>query len=312
VPAPCQVAVGPSPAYALSTTNGTFVLRIGMRTAYWDGLEFQLGFAPQMAAGQPFVHALDLEKTLQPLVGGAPMSFLKTNPTIVIDPGHGGDDSGTKSVLGNHYEREYTLDWARRLGALLAANGWQVFLTRSNDVHLSLSNRVAFAEEHKAGLFLSLHFNSAGSSSRQAGLETYCLTPTGMFSTVTRGYDDDPALVFPNNAFDAENMQLAAWLHRALLQVNGRNDRGVRRARYLSVLRAQNRPAILVEGGYLSNPLEARRIADPAYRQRMAEAVAKALTEKCDVRSLKPVVQAQKAEASGQRSEAMSTSIQSP
>jgi N-acetylmuramoyl-L-alanine amidase len=310
--APCQVGVVPSPAYALSTTNGVFVLRTGVQMAHWDGLECRLGFAPQMVEGQPFVHALDLKKTLQPLIGGAPMSFLRTNPTIVIDPGHGGDDSGTKSVLGNRFERDYTLDWARRLGALLATNGWQVFLTRSNDVHLSLSNRVAFAEEHKAGLFLSLHFNSAAPNAREAGLETYTLTPTGMFSSVTRGYDDDPALVFPNNAFDAENLQFAAWVHRALLQVNGRQDRGVRRARYLSVLRAQNRPAILVEGGYLSNPLEARRIADPAYRQRMAEAVAKALTEKCDVRSPKALAQAQVLQANGQRSEAISTTVQSP
>ena len=213
-----------------------------MQLAHWDGLECWLGFAPQMIEGQPCVHALDLKKTLQPLVGGVPMTCLRTNPTIVIDPGHGGDDSGTRSVLGNRYERDYTLDWARRLAALLATNGWQVFLTRSNDVHLSLSNRVAFAEERKAGLFLSLHFNSAGSNVREAGLETYCLTPTGMASSVTRGYEDDPALTFPNNSYDAENMQLAAWVHHALLQVNGRNDRGVRRARYLSVLRGAKPP----------------------------------------------------------------------
>ena len=69
-------------------------------------------------------------------------------------------------------------------------------------------------------------------------------------------------------------------MHRALLQVNGRHDRGVRRARFLGVLRGQRCPAVLVEGGYLSNPQEARRIADPAYRQKLAEAVAQALVEK--------------------------------
>ena len=230
------------------------MLRAGSQVAHWDGLEVRLGFAPQMMNGQPYVHALDLKKTLEPLVGGAPMSFLKTNPTIVIDPGHGGQDSGTKSVLGYRYEKDFTLDWARRLGSLLATNGWQVFLTRSNDTDLSVSNRIAFAEAHKADVFLSLHFNSSAPNDQQAGLETYCLTPTGMPSTVTRGYDDDPALAFPNNAFDAQNLQLALQVHRALLQVNGRHDRGVRRARYLGVLRGQNRPAILVEGGYLSNP----------------------------------------------------------
>ena len=60
---------------------------------------------------------------------------------------------------------------------LLTTNGWRVFLTRTNDTDLSLSNRIAFAEAHKAGLFVSLHFNSAAPNEQQAGLETYCLTP---------------------------------------------------------------------------------------------------------------------------------------
>ena len=123
-----------------------------------------------------------------------------------------------------------------------------------------------------------------------------------MPSTVTRGYYDDLTLAFTNNAFDAQNLQFALQVHRALLQVNGRHDRGVRRARYLGVLRGQNRPAILVEGGYLSNPREARRIADPAYRQKLAEAVAAALG-KPEVRSPKAEVVSQPSETATQRSE---------
>jgi N-acetylmuramoyl-L-alanine amidase len=301
--APCPIGLVPSPAYALVTTNGVLALRIGTQFAHWDGVQLWLGFAPQMIDGQPFIHALDLRKTLQPLLCGAPVSLFQTNPTIVIDPGHGGDDAGTKSVLGNRYEREFTLDWARRLAGLLATNGWQVFLTRSNDTHLALSNRVALAEQNKAGLFLSLHFNSAAPNEREAGLETYCLTPAGLASSVTRGYEDDPALVFPNNAFDEQNLLVAARVHRALLQVNGRHDRGVRRARYLGVLRGQNRPAILIEGGYLSNPLEATRIADPTYRQRLAEAVATALMAKSQARSPKPEVGSAQPVANRQGSE---------
>jgi len=236
-----------------------------------------MAFAPQLVDRQPYVHALDLKKTLQPLVLGVPVQFMRTNLTVVIDPGHGGEDSGTKSVLGHRYEKEFTLDWAQRLAWLLTTNGWRVFLTRTNDTNLSLSNRIAFAEAHKAGVFVSLHFNSAAPNEQQAGLETYCLTPTGMPSTVTRGFGDDAALAFPNNAFDAQNLQFALLVHRALLQVNGKCDRGVRRARFLGVLRGQHCPAILVEGGYLSNPQEARRIADPEYRQKLAEAVAQAL-----------------------------------
>jgi len=275
--APCPLGAAPGPSYALSTTNGVFMLRVGSQVAHWDGLEVRMAFAPQLVDRQPYVHALDLKKTLQPLVLGVPVQFMRTNLTVVIDPGHGGEDSGTKSVLGHRYEKEFTLDWAQRLAWLLTTNGWRVFLTRTNDTNLSLSNRIAFAEAHKAGVFVSLHFNSAAPNEQQAGLETYCLTPTGMPSTVTRGFGDDAALAFPNNAFDAQNLQFALLVHRALLQVNGKCDRGVRRARFLGVLRGQHCPAILVEGGYLSNPQEARRIADPEYRQKLAEAVAQAL-----------------------------------
>src|SRR4029079_6369708 len=116
---------------------------------------------------------LDLEKTVLPLLLGSQTFVSATNPVIVIDPGHGGENAGTKILLGNYYEKEFTLDWARRLEPLLAAKGWQVFLTRTNDADLALWNRVAFAEAHKARLFLSLHFNSAAPNEVQAGLETY-------------------------------------------------------------------------------------------------------------------------------------------
>jgi len=269
--------IGKAPGYALNTPSGVFELRVGSLLARMDGLEVRLAFAPQIVGGHPCVHRLDVMKTIQPLAFGGPINCTRTNLTIVIDPGHGGEDSGTTSVLGYGCEKEFTLDWARRVGRVLATNGWRVFFTRTNDTEMSLSNRIAFAESHQANLFVSLHFNSAGLSGDQAGLETYCLTPTGMPSSLTRGFDDDLGLVFPNNAFDAQNLQLALRVHRALLQVNGKHDRGVRRARFLGVLRGQRCPAVLVEGGYLSNPQEARRIADPWYRQKLAEALAQAL-----------------------------------
>ena len=99
----------------------------------------------------------------------------------------------------------------------------------------------------------------------------------GMPSSLRRGFEDDSTHAFPNNSHDTQNLEHAVRLHRALLKVNSGADRGVRRARFLGVLRGQNRPAVLIEGGYLSNPSEARLIANPAYRQKLAEAVAKAL-----------------------------------
>ena len=271
-----EVALTPAPAFVLTTAQGLLTFQAKSLVAKWNGVEFHLGFEPQMIGGQPFFHALDLEKNIKPLLRPFEIPS-RTNRVIVLDPGHGGKNAGTESVLGNANEKEFTLDLARRIGRLLATNGWQVLLTRTDDTDVSLSNRVAFAEEHRADLFVSLHFNSAAPSQEQAGLETYCLTPVGMPSTLKRGYEDDAALVFANNAFDEQNFQLALKLHRALIKGTGIADRGVRRARFLGVLRGQNRPAILIEGGYLSNPREARRIADPAFRQKLAEAVANSL-----------------------------------
>lgn len=274
---PRRAAGEPMPTYFFDSTNGTMAVRMGSQSAYWNGLEYRLGFPPQLIDGHPFVHSLDARKNFAPLLANA--SHAQTHRVIVIDPGHGGTDIGTADILNGHYEKEYTLDWARRLQAVLAAHGWTVLLTRSNDVTVPLTNRVAFAEQHQADFFLSLHFNSSFPDRQQAGLETYCLTPAGMPSNLTRGYRDDPALVYPNNNFDEENLQFAVELHRALLKINGHADRGVRRARFLTVLQGQNRPAVLVEGGYLSNPAEARLIEDPAYRQKLADALAQALLE---------------------------------
>jgi hypothetical protein len=96
------------------------------------------------------------------------------------------------------------------------------------------------------------------------------------------------------------------------LQVNGRRDRGVRRARFLGVLRGQRCPAILVEGGYLSNPQEARRVADPAYRQKLAEAVAQALVDKSVGASLVPGGASQRAETGPQSPAVPSTNVLRP
>jgi len=274
--APRKLANSPVTAYAISSKNGVLVLEIGSRDVTWNGLVLHFGFAPEIIDDQIFIYGLDLQKNLEPLLLGEPPAT-GGNRVIVIDPGHGGVNVGTHSVLDGRFEKEFTLDWARRIKPLLETNGWRVLLTRTNDSEMSLSNRVAFAEAHRADLFISLHFNSAAPDKKQAGLETYCLTPTGMPSTLTRNYADLWSDNYPNNDFDAGNLQLALRLHAALLRATGEEDRGVRRARFMGVLHGQHRPAVLIEGGYLSNPREAERIESAAFRQKLAEAVANAL-----------------------------------
>jgi len=269
-----QISANPHPTYQLHTSNGIVAVKVGNRIAFCGGLACWLGFPPQLINGLPYIHSLDALKNLQPVVI-PPHLRLKAGGTICLDPGHGGKDVGAKSSVNNDREKDYTLDWARRLRPLLAASGWNVILTRSSDVDVSLADRVLIAERANADLFLSLHLNSGEANHDLAGLETYCLTPAGMPSNLVRTYEDDPHQVYPNNSFDEQNYQWAYQLHRALVQSLGASDRGVRHARFMGVLRGQNRPAVLIEAGYLSNPAEARKLASTAYRQSLAEAVAK-------------------------------------
>jgi N-acetylmuramoyl-L-alanine amidase len=275
--APLLLSKSPLTTYSIGSKQGLLVLAIGSREATWNGVAFHLGHAPESIDGQVFVHGVDLRKNLEPLLTDPPLAFAGTNRVIVIDPGHGGINAGTVCPFDKRMEKEFTLDWARRLVPLLTSNGWTVFLTRTNDMDVSLSNRVAFAESRRADLFVSLHFNSAAPDKKQSGLETYCLTPQGIPSTLTRGNPDYISQWFPNNAYDMENIQLALRLHTALLRTSGEEDRGVRRARFMGVLHGQRRPAVLIEGGFLSNRAEADKIESPAFRQKLAEAVANAL-----------------------------------
>jgi N-acetylmuramoyl-L-alanine amidase len=271
---PVPVRVSQTAFQVRSATRGTFHIEVGKRAAAWNGNRFHLGFAPAATNSVPFIHSLDAEKNLAPLLlVNRPVP--RGRGVIVIDPGHGGNEVGTKSTLGWHFEKEWTLDWAKRLKPLLEQRGWRVVLTRTSDKTVELTERVLIAEQQQADLFISLHLNSAGAGA--AGLETYCLTPAGMPSTLTRNYADPVNVALPGNARDFDNMHLAMRVHRSLLQIVGMPDRGVQRARFMAVLKTQQRPAILIEGGYLSDRNEAQKIASPDYRQKLALAVAKAL-----------------------------------
>jgi len=273
---PRLVATVPGVIYSLAVGSDQWVFHTGSPVAYWNGVQIRLGFAPQWIDRELWLHGLDLAKHVEPL--RQPLRLrLQSPPRIVLDPGHGGGNTGTRSVVTGLWEKEYTLDWALRLAALLAEKGWWVVLTRTNDVDVPLAARVSLADLVEADLFLSLHFNAANGANHSGGLETYCLTPVGMPSGIRREFDDEPTLAFPNNAYDEVNFQLAVHLHRSLLEHTGLADRGVRRARFMTVLQGQRRPAVLLEGGYLSHPEDARRIAEPAFRQLLAEAIASAL-----------------------------------
>src|SRR6202044_2849736 len=151
-----RISDSPATTYAIGSSNGVMVLGIGTLGATWNGIEINLGFAPEFIDGEVFLHGLDLQKNLEPLLCAPPLTLI-TNRIIVIDPGHGGSNTGTHSVLDGRFEKEFTLDWAERLKPLLEAEGWTVYLTRSSDTYVTNSSRVVFADAHSADLFISLH-----------------------------------------------------------------------------------------------------------------------------------------------------------
>jgi N-acetylmuramoyl-L-alanine amidase len=260
--------------------GGIVQVSAGNHFARWNEMLLGLGYPPRVGRDGLQMDSIDIEKNILPLA--APFYFDFGEKVLVLDPGHGGQDGGTHSAHTHQVEKNLTLDWALRVKRLLIGTGWTVILTRTNDVDLTLTQRVALADEVQPDLFVSLHFNamnSASGSHAESGIETYCLTPAGLPSNITREFEDDPARIFPNNQFDSENLQWAVRFHHHLLAATGTHDRGVRRARFMGVIREQRRPAVLIEGGYLSSPNEARLLAEPSYRDKLAWAVAAAIAK---------------------------------
>jgi len=107
------------------------VLSTGSQLASFEGTSYWLGLCPDFPRTETcWFHPLDAQKNLEPL-GADPLRFPPADGTVVIDPGHGGQNTGTQSVVDRTFEKEWTLDWALRLAPLLASNGWRVVLTRT-------------------------------------------------------------------------------------------------------------------------------------------------------------------------------------
>lgn len=276
---PRRIADSPQPVYEIRHRQGTVIVRVGTARVTVFGTDVTLSRPTQFVGGEPCLNRVDCEKTLFPLFWPSSTMLANTNRVVFLDPGHGGRDVGTQSLDARRYEKNLTLDWALRVKPLLESHGLRVILTRTNDVEVPLAQRVLMAEEAKASIFVSLHWNSASPHANRRGLEAYALTPPGLPSTVVRDGEDNPKLMFPNNVFDTSNTLLAWLVQRAATRNAGASDGGIQHARFMGVLRGQNRPAVLIEGGYLSHPEESRRIADASYRQKLAQGVAQAIQQ---------------------------------
>jgi N-acetylmuramoyl-L-alanine amidase len=248
-------------------------LEVDSRDFSLNGRRVFLGEPAVAYKGTIYISRIDRDRLLHPIVDPrqipGPLPGLRT---IVIDPGHGGKDDGTVNSRLKLKEKAMALDVALRLEKQLKAAGYRVALTRRDDTFIPLPLRPVFAKREKADLFISLHFNAIDKRA-VSGNETYILTPQNQRSTEADRRQPDDAVRQPGNAVDGWNAVLGFRVHNALLGNLQSFDRGLKHARF-AVLRDIECPGLLIECGYLSNDAEARKIATPDWRQKLATSIA--------------------------------------
>lgn len=210
---------------------------------------------------------------------------------VVIDAGHGGDSTGTRTPQGM-LEKELTLDIAQRLERLLEQQSFQVVMTREGDRDVSLKDRGAIANRAGADIFVSIHLNWIVNR-RSGGLETYYMGATNdpylTQLAASENRESGYSLADMRNLLDRiyagvrqeKSRKLAETVQGALFQSLGKlspeiQNRGVKTAPFI-VLLTTDMPAILAEVSSLSNEAEARLLTKPLYRQYIAEALAKGI-----------------------------------
>ncbi len=205
---------------------------------------------------------------------------------VVLDPGHGGSNTGAPGAVPGLHEKRFTLALAREVEARLREAGIAVVLTRDSDRYLTLRERTQQANRRGADLFVSLHANASPDHAQQ-GFETYLLTPAALDADARAlRLGDGPGRpgVNPRIAHLLDDLErgaaapeaaaLATELQRRLRGVRGeRHDRGVRQGA-MDVLYGATMPAVLVEVGFIDHPVEGAELATPETRALIAAALA--------------------------------------
>jgi len=188
---------------------------------------------------------------------------------VVLDPGHGGQDSG--AMCGSVMEKDLTLDVARRVDRLLDSEGIATLMTRFGDSYASLVDRAAFGNRVKDSIFISIHFNEDNKPVAN-GVETYYaahqITSVSTLASWLPFFSRPPS-----NSPKPESQSLASFIQQALVARTGSLDRGTQ-AKQFFVIANVTSPAVLIEGGFITNQDELSKLASEDYRDQLAAAVA--------------------------------------
>jgi N-acetylmuramoyl-L-alanine amidase len=214
-------------------------------------LPIEIGLAPLPESDAPLLPPGFAKVPKENTIGESLPPLTADRPRVIIDPGHGGEDSGAIGIDGLR-EKDVILPIALDVEEILRKQNIDVVMTRDTDVFISLEGRTDLANRVKADLFVSIHANSISLSRPDvSGLETYY-------------YDS--------------GRRLAELIHWSILNGVDIDDRSIRRARFY-VLRHSTMPAVLVEVGFVTGAVDADNLEDPNHRRLMAEAIAKGIVE---------------------------------
>jgi N-acetylmuramoyl-L-alanine amidase len=205
---------------------------------------------------------------------------LKRFAVVVLDPGHGGQDSG--AMCGGVMEKDLTLDVARRVDRLLDAEGIATLMTRLGDTYVSLADRAAFGNRVRDSIFVSIHFNE-DNKPVASGVETYYaehqIASAPLFVSWLPFLSQPPS-----NSPNRESQSLAGFIQEALVTRTRSVDRGTQ-AKQFFVIANVTSPAVLIEGGFLTNKEDVSKLASEGYRDQLAAAVADGISRYRDAAS---------------------------
>jgi N-acetylmuramoyl-L-alanine amidase len=242
----------------------------GSREVMINGARSWLCFPVIEQDGKYLVSRTDVAKTIEPLVRPHRVQNVGKVQTVVLDPGHGGYDRGQVSRFG--YEKDFALDVARKLRPLLQAKGLRVIMTREGDYFVPLEVRAQIANAARDSIFVSIHFNATNDDPNATGFEIFSFTPRGAPSTSDSAVAPSALSTQPGSTVDAQSMALSACIYHSLLGHLPDYDRGIKRARF-AVLRLTKVPAVLIEGGFLTEKGECKLIAQKDWRTKLAHAI---------------------------------------
>src|SRR5215475_2149218 len=242
----------------------------GSREVMINGARSWLCFPVIEQDGKYLVSRTDVAKTIEPLVRPHRVPNAGKVQTVVLDPGHGGYDRGQVSRYG--YEKDFALDVARKLRPVLQAKGLRVIMTREGDYFVPLEVRAQIANAARDSIFVSIHFNATNDDPNATGFEIFSFTPRGAPSTSDATVAASSANMQPGSSVDAQSLALSACVYHSVLGHLREYDRGIKRARF-AVLRLTKVPAVLIEGGFLTEGGESKLIANKDWRAKMAGAI---------------------------------------